>query len=916
MHPPALHATAGAVRPRPAVLASKLAPPVAHAAMLHRPHLVAQMAEARAARVIVLRAAAGFGKTTLMQQYAAHCLAQHHAVAWLRLDAGDNDLERLLVHLEAGLAPLRGKRGASAETGDSGPRLAHALLERVGSASQPFAIVLDDLETLHGAPALDFLQQLIAALPQCGTLVAGSRATPELGLGRLRARGQLLEIAPAALRFSLQETSELLRGRCALPLRDPDIATLHRGTEGWATAIYLAALSLQQRSDHAAFVASFSGTHLELGEFLAEDILARQSDACRAFLLDTSVLGQLSAPLCDALTGRDDARQMLDHLERANLLLFPLDAERNWFRYHRLFASFLQHRLAAQAPGRAPQLHLAAARWYLANGYPVPAVDHLLQAGRHDEALAAIASESGALLATGRVRLLLRWFDQVAPAALGRLPTLALTRAWALLLNRRHGEAMAAVEPFLAQAAVADTSVAVEAQTLHCVVLAMADRVQACRDAATAHLHRLAPDDSFQYCILANSLAYALICTHRYDEARSVLSRAMQRAPRPLPMRGITDSLEGVIDLVQGRLGNALARFRAASGGSWGGWSATPGEVTGGKPSSDICWAQALYEHDAIDHAERLLAGALPYSKGNGPPDALIACHVLSARVALLRGDRGQWLQRLAELEQLGQQAGAARAVCSAWLERARVATLEGRLEAAAQAVRAAQLYGAWEAGDAAGHANDIERPSVARCRLAIAQGEFAHARDLLEPAIATALAHQRYWRLIRLRLLRAAALDGLGQRDAALQDVTEALRLASHEGFVRSFLDEGERVAALLCGWAATHLPQAAALGVAAPFVAGLLARLQQGRDAGTQASPPAVESPTARAGSADPLTARELEVLHMLSAGYRNRVIAQKLFVSELTVKSHLRRIHAKLGAQSRTEAVALARARGLLA
>lgn len=921
MHRFAHHPGAGPQQRAPAVLASKLAPPVAHPVMLDRPHLVALMAEAPAARVILLRAAAGFGKTTLMQQYAAHCAAQHRATVWLRLDAADNDLERLLAHLDAGLAALRGKRRGRANGADpdgaSGPRLAQRILEQVAGASQSFAILLDDLETIQSAPALDFVQQLVEVMPPDGTLVIGSRAAAEIGLGRLRARGHLLEIPPAALRFSVDEATVLLRGRCGLPLRDCDIATLHRCTEGWATAIYLAALSLQQRSDHAAFIAAFSGTHLELAEFLAEDILARQSDACRTFLLETSVLGQLSAPLCDALTGRSDAREMLEQLERANLLLFPLYAERTWYRYHRLFASFLQHRLALQAPERAPQLHQAAARWYLAHGYPIPAVDHLLQAGRHDEALTAIASQSVTLLGTGRVRLLLRWFDQVPIAALARQPALALTRAWALLLNRRHAEAMEAIGPFLGEDL--DTTghhdderahLAVEAETIRCVLLAMTDQVEACRDTAGAHLHRLAPEQRFQYGILANSLAYTLICTHRYDEARSVLSRAMQRVQQPLPMRGITDCLEGVIDLVQGRLGNALARFRAASDVGWGGWNASPGELAGGKPSSDIFWALALYECDALDEAGRLLANALPYSKSNGPPDSVIACHVLTARLALARGDRGQWLQRLAELEQLGQQADAARAVCSAWLERARVATLDGQLDAAAQALRAADLYGDWEALDAAGHANDVDRPSIAHCRLQIARGDCAQALDALDAAIATALARQRCWRLIRLRILRAAALDGLARRDAALQEITEALRLASHEGFLRTFLDEGERVAGLLRAWAAAHLAQAAALGVAAPFVATLLERLPA-----THLPAQPAAAPAAPAGQPDPLTGRELEVLHMLSAGYRNRVIAQKLFLSELTIKSHLRRIHAKLGAQSRTEAVALARARGLI-
>jgi len=900
LHPFANHAVSGG--PLPTVLASKLAPPVAHPATIGRPHLVARMAQDRAARVILVRAAAGFGKTTLMQQYAEHCAAQQQATVWLRLDAGDNDLQRLLVHLDAGLDALRGgkRRGAAAPEPASGPRLAQRILGLVGAAAQPFAIMLDDFETLQSLPALDLVQQLIEAMPPCGMLVIGSRTAPEIGLGRLRARGQLLEIPPAALHFSVDEAAQLLRSRCGLPLRDSDIATLHRRTEGWATAIYLAALSLQQCSDHAAFVAVFSGTHLELGEFLAEDILARQSDACRAFLLETSVLGQLSAPLCDALTGRADARAMLDHLERANLLLFPLDAERTWYRYHRLFASFLQHRLAVQAPDRVAPLHLAAAHWYLEHGYPIPAVDHLLQAGRHDEALSAIASQSDSLLGTGRVRLLLRWFEQIHPATLARQPALALTRAWVLLLNRRHAEAMAALasfQPELEQPG--DDSqrarLGVEAQTIHCVLLAMTDQVEACRDAAGAHLRRLAPDEPFQYRILANSLAYALICTHRYDEARSVLSRATLRAQQPQPVRSLSDTLEGVIDLVQGRLGNALARLRAASGDS---------------PGSDVFWALALYEHDALEEAGRLLANALPYSKGNGPPDSLIACHVLSARLALARGDRGQWLQRLAELEQLGQQSGTARIVCSAWLERARVATLEGKLEAASQALQAADLYGGWEALDATGHANDIDRPSIARCRLDIARGNIAPALSALDAAIDAALARQRYWRLIRLRVLRATALDGMQQRDAALQEMTEALRLASHEGFLRSFLEEGERVAVLLRAWAGVHLAQAAALGVAEPFVASLLERLT---DAGS--TKPAAEPPAEPAHQPDPLTGRELEVLRMLSAGYRNRVIAQKLFLSELTVKSHLRRIHAKLGAQSRTEAVALGRARGLI-
>ncbi|MGN5478292.1 hypothetical protein ACTMU2_18670 [Cupriavidus basilensis] len=296
----------------------------------------------------------------------------------------------------------------------------------MAAAVLPFSILLDDFEAVQSASVLNFVQQLIEAMPPCGTLVIASRITPEIGLGRIRARGLLLEIHPAQLRFTLEEATALIRERCHLRLRDNEIATLHRCTEGWATAIYLATLSLQTRTDHAAFVASFSGTNLELAEYLAEDILAQQTEACRSFLLETSVLGQLSAPLCDAVTGRQDSRAMIDYLERANLLLFPLDGDRTWYRYHQLFAGFLQHRLSLQQPGRATDLHRAAAHWYLAHNRPVPAVDHLLQAGLHDEALPEIARQADALLSAGRVRLLVRWLDQIGPQALARQPHLRL----------------------------------------------------------------------------------------------------------------------------------------------------------------------------------------------------------------------------------------------------------------------------------------------------------------------------------------------------------------------------------------------------------------------------------------------------------------------------------------------------------
>ncbi|WP_235844737.1 LuxR C-terminal-related transcriptional regulator [Cupriavidus agavae] len=286
----------------------------------------------------------------------------------------------------------------------------------------------------------------------------------------------------------------------------------------------------------------------------------------------------------------------------------------------------------------------------------------------------------------------------------------------------------------------------------------------------------------------------------------------------------------------------------------------------------------------------------------------MTTCHILSARIALARGDRDLWQRRLLELEELGGQMPSPRAVCSAWLERARVATLDGALDAAAQALRAAEQHGAWEALDDAGYGNEVDIPAVARWRLDIARGQHRTASVALAGAIAVAVAQQRHWRLLKLRLLHAMALDGAAQADTALDTLTDALRLASHEGLVRSFLDEGPALVVLLQRWQQARGAASQAHGVAPGFVPGLLARMGAGA---TAAAPP----PTTPDAGPDALTLRERDVVQMLSHGHRNRAIAEKLFVSELTVKSHLRRISAKLGAQSRTEVVAIARQRGLL-
>ncbi|NUU38236.1 LuxR C-terminal-related transcriptional regulator [Pseudomonas sp. C2B4] len=864
------------------------------ASHLSRVHLLDRMDSPQNARLILVEAAAGFGKTTLLLQYRERCLARGRRVLWLTLDAADNELRRLSAHLHVALQGL-GAPADSEKPTDFSPQ---ALLDKLGRLDQPFAIFLDDFETLESAPALDFVRQLLTVLPSCGLLVIASRTTPDIALGRLRAHGQMRDITTDALRMSLAETTTFLRDKCSLSLEDAEIATLQQRTEGWITALYLSTLSLRGRTAPADFVASLSGANLELADYLAEDILGRQTDECRQFLLNSSVLGRFCAALCDAVTGRHDSQAMIDYLQRANLFIQPTDEQHRWFRYHPLFADFLRRALERHSPGQAKKLHAMAARWYLTENQPAAAIEHYLLAGDADNASRQIDRHLDALIDAGRLRWLLRWFEQIPDRVLDGYPRLILAHAWTLVLDHRYQDAMQWVERHR------DTQ---EMGTIRCLLQVFTDQIDAAYATALAEIEQVSPQDVLQYGMLATTLAYCMVATGHFEQARGLLTRMVSQGAqnRSILVDSIAVCVECILDLILGRLESAVARLQAASEAQA---QRLEGKWAGGRPSLDTLRAMARYEQDALVQARQLLSDIPAYALDSGGPDPLIVRHVLLARIAYQQGERAVWVQHLAELEQLGRRSGSLRILSAAWLERARIATLENRLDIAAQALHHAELAGSWERPDLVLHTCDTDTHFIARQRLRIASGEFATAATALQPAIAEALERQHHRRALKLRLLHALALDGLGRNKEALDTLTPALRLASDEGFRRTFIDEGPAVAKLLQRWAVAFKAQCKSLGIAPEFLTDLLQRSATQGTQGTQAEAAVDEEDT-------PLTTREFHVIRLLAAGNRNRAIAEQMHLSEHTVKTHLRNISAKLGAQSRTEVIAIARAKGLL-
>ncbi|MFV3308168.1 LuxR C-terminal-related transcriptional regulator [Pseudomonas sp. NY15181] len=856
--------------------------PVAGKSHQLRPQLLARIEAHRDARLVLIRAPAGFGKSTLMAQL--HALRDN--CAWLSLDLADNDpqvlTQALALSLDAMLGETSSLQGAETQVG--------TLLARLETA-KPFTLFLDEFEVLQTAGTLELLRELWEAFPPGGQLVIASRSTPNLKLGQLRVQGQLLELNADALRFDIDETRLFLRERLGGVLEESAIETLQLRTEGWVTALHLATLSLQDRRDPGAFVATFSGSQHELAEYLTEDILAHLPDTLSDFLLRTSVLDRFCAPLCATLTGRGDAVDLLEQIQRLGLFLIPLDNQGEWFRYHRLFAGFLRHVLSRRPEAELKALHRTAAQWHLQHGIPLEAIEHLLKIDDASAAVQQLAQHLDALLNSGRYRALLRCIDQLPVALVDQHPRLALVHAWTLLLARRYQQALQVVER---------NPSTPEGKVIQCVLLAFSDQIEATCELGGPLFASLPEAEIQQRGLLGICLAYCLFASGHTEQAREVLASLARSSGQStlVVVESLTDSIESVIELVQGNLAAARARVKAVvhrrlrdSGEQW----------LAGRISVDAMRAQVLYEADELDQAQHILLNAPIFATLSAGPDVLISSHIMLARIAYLRGDRAGWMNQLAGLEQLGRQGGPCRLLCAVWLERARIATLEGQLDQAAQALRSAEFNNGWERPGLLLYGNDVDTLFIARQRWRIARGEFQPAARDLRDALAEAGQRGHWRRALKLRLLLSLALYTGGQQEEAFEVLVPALQWASREGFVQTFVEEGARLGHLLRDWMIKVGPACSSLEITADFVHRLVQKT-----GGTLSS---------AGDDSQPLSPRELDVLRLLAGGNRNQSIADRLCLSLHTVKTHLRNISSKLGAEGRTEVIAIARARQLI-
>jgi LuxR family maltose regulon positive regulatory protein len=437
------------------VLSSKLHPPAGRPGSVARRDLLARLDEGVSAKLVVVAAPAGWGKTSLLRDWCS--AGEATRTAWLSVDQDDNDPVRFWAHAIAAIATVDPGVGEAALQVLTAPGTKDAegvltpLINDLDRLAAPVTLVLDDYHLISNPSLLECVAYLVEHLPPTLRLVVSARSDPLLPMARLRARGEMTEIRAGELRFTDDEATELLNGTLGLALAQEDIDTLQRRTEGWAAGLYLASLSLRGRPDPSRLVRAFAGDDRQLVDYLVAEVLDGMPASLRSFMMRTSVLDRMCGSLCDAVTGYDGSWRILEDLERTNQFVVPLDASRQWYRYHQLFAELLRHELDRAEPSLAPLLHRRASAWHREHGSIAEAIGHAISACDLADARELIATHWTAYMNEGLAETVAAWLNRLPPVMVTEDARMCLVRGWIARHLGRLGE----VEPWLEAAEAA-----------------------------------------------------------------------------------------------------------------------------------------------------------------------------------------------------------------------------------------------------------------------------------------------------------------------------------------------------------------------------------------------------------------------------------------------------------------------------
>ena len=923
-----------------ALLHTKISLPFVRPSLVERPRLQKQIGQGLQVLLTLVIAPAGFGKTTL----AASSVADFGmSVAWLSLDQSDNLAGHFLTYLIAALQSADNQIGSDAIQLMAGIQHASpqavltSLINDLESVAKEMVLVLDDYQYISNSTIHEQVAFLLEHCPRAFHLLIATRSDPPLPLARLRARGQMVELRSADLRFTPTEAAQFLNEVMGLRLDTKSVSMLEQRTEGWIAGLQMAALSMRDRNDITGFIEKFSGTNRYIMDYLLEEVLASQPPEVQCFLLHTSILERLKAPLCEVVLDVQEfegwtidkmpasfqpsnpltCQPILEYLERANLFLTPLDDERQWYRYHHLFADLLRTRLDQIYPGLAPQLHGRAAAWHEQNGSILDAIYHASMVPDDGMVERLIKQNYLEMMNRGEMSWVRFWMGNLSKELVYRRPWLclyeAMNRSWFgqleeanLLLNqaekhiRAEGPWTDAQSMLGYHAYVKSRVTAMQGDTRRAIELCLAAREKI-------------PADSLDFQIdFSITLGYQYFLCGDFINANKILNEtirsgyiagAINNPVASYCLLARSQVYQGRLHEADGLLQKAVQLCREPGG-----------QYLGVAGLVDVETAALLCEWNDLDAALVRLKRGLDYLPRWGKTDDFCLDYITQSRIQLAQGNRIEAVGAIEKAAQLIQTCGvfseARNAVEAAqvqlWLAQGNRSSLDrwvGTLE------KRPGLRNAFRYEDELTH--------ITQARVFIAQNKLDEANRLLSCLEESAQSDGRQGRLIEIMILKALALQKMGNHAQADLALTKSLYLAEPSGYVRVFLDEGQPMKMLLAPWlehASTSSPRDYAIHLLAQFDAELhvAIALQE------KASP--VDDPSARLRQSgqtlvEPLSPRELEVLHLMALGQTNREIAGQLIVAPGTVKAHTASIYRKLDVVNRTEAVARARQLGIL-
>ena len=870
------------------ILKTKLIIPLLRPDIVLRPHLFSSLNEGLKCKLTLVSAPAGFGKTTLVGSWAAGC---GMPAAWLSLDEGDSDPAVFFSYLTASLQTIvpdicKSVTGLLQSPQPPVESILTVLLNDISNipaVPENFILVLDDYHVIDSRILDKALAYLLEHQPPRMHIIIATREDPDLPLARLRARGELTEIRTADLRFTPVQAAGFFRGVMGLNLSAEEVAALEARTEGWIAGLQLAAISMQGQKDVSGFIKSFTGSHHFIMDYLLEEVLQQQSPEVQAFLLRTSILDRLCGPLCDAVTLESSGQETLEYLEHANMFIVPLDHERHWYRYHRLFADLLRQRLSSRQDLSADQAagyHKRASSWYEENGFEIEAFHHAAAANDIDLAVRLIEGKVMPLHFRGTMAVItiLKWLESLPGTVLEKRPPLLVKYASLMLVTGRT----TGVEEKLQAAETAMEGAEQDGNTRNLIGQIAAARatlalsrydVETMMSQSRRALENLDPGNL----PLRNIAIWTLGVAYHYQGDRARASRAYSEAMSISQATGdILNTLLSAIGMgniqeAENQLYQAADTYRRVL------------KLEGDTPQpvsyeAHLGLARISYEWNDLEAAEKFGQQSLILARQyDRVIDRFVICEVFLARLKLALGDAAGAADILHRSGQFARDNNFVHRIPEVAAAQVLTFIRQGNLEAAASLLE------------------KHENP-VSRARLLLARGNpsaaFALLEDLREQA------ESRGWKdeLLRVKILQAIALHENGDKNGAVQAIGAALAEAQSGGFIRIFVDEGIPMANLLSSAAGKGVMSK---GVSPEYLGRLMAAFKP------EKSQPLIEE----------LSRRELEVLRLIAAGFSNQEICERLFLALSSVKGHNKNIFAKLQVRSRTEAAARARELGLL-